>query len=497
MFDSEFYPTPKSLVCDMLAPYRKLSKFGYKVPSDWTVLEPSAGKGDIADYICDYNPDSYGRKKNDARIKCIEKNFDLQQILRGKNYPVIGDDFLEYQKDQHFDLITMNPPFSNGDEHLIHAWEIVGHGGHVVCLLNAETIRNPYTKRRKDLLALIDEHGRYEFVSQAFANAQRKTNVETVIVWLDKPKLENDPLKFEFTPADDKEEEADLSMSTGGTGLAHVDHLGTIISQYENTKKAFINFIKSMEELSFYGSSLAEKYRTESRHDSVREYIHRMALDAFMNGGSNNTKCNEFRDRLNASAWETVLGSLNLDGIMTTSVKEAFDKNLEAAGHMPLTKRNVQGVVSAIIGSAGETMKQCVVEVFDLFTRYYSDNRIPNQEGWKTNKSWYCNKKVILPHWVELKWSNGMQISYSRSKNYKDIDKACCWLMGKKYDEILTIEKAMTEDMEGARLGKGESEFFTFRYYIKGTVHLTFKDQTLLDRFNITASENKNWIGND
>ena len=496
MFDTEFYPTPASLVCDLIAPYRKDARFGYKVPADWTILEPSAGKGNIADYIADYNPDSYGRKKNEARVRCIEKNFELQQILRGKNYPIIGDDFLEYQADQHFDLIVMNPPFSNGDEHLLHAWEVVGHGGHIACVLNAETIRNAHTKRRKALLNLIEEYGHYTFVEEAFNKAERKTKVEVALVWLDKPALAKDPLKFEFTPADDKEDDADLSMSTGGTALAHVDHLGAVINQYEKTKEAFIGFIRSMEELAFYGAGLAKMYRTEGRYD-VKEYVHRMAIDAYLNGGSNNTKCNEFRDLLNASAWETVLGSLNLDGIMTTSVKEAFDRNLKAAGHMPLTKRNVQGVVSAIIGSAGETMKLCVVEVFDLFTKYYSDNRLPNQEGWKTNKSWYCNKKVILPNWVELKWSSGMQISYSRARHYQDIDKACCWLMGKKYEEVLTIEKAMTEDMEGARLGKGESEFFTFRYYMKGTVHLTFKDQTLLDRFNITASENKNWIGND
>ena len=44
MFDKEFYPTPKEVIQKMIAPYEKNM-------SRLTILEPSAGKGDIIDYI--------------------------------------------------------------------------------------------------------------------------------------------------------------------------------------------------------------------------------------------------------------------------------------------------------------------------------------------------------------------------------------------------------------------------------------------------------------
>jgi hypothetical protein len=502
MFDPEFYPTPLSLIQALIAPYREwgdkgLRRFvGYKVDPDWTILEPSAGKGDIADYLADYNNNSYGRQKNDARIKVIEKNFELQQILSGKGYPIVGHDFLAYEPDQHFDLVIMNPPFSNGDAHLLHAWEVVGEGGHVACVLNAETIRNPHTKRRQDLAALIAQHGSVEMVGNAFTQAQRKTNVDVCIVRLTKPKSDKDPLEFTFEPADKAEADLDLSMDQAtGSALAHIDHLGSLISRYERTKKAFVNFVKAMEELSFYGAGLAERYTTDNRHDSASAQIHRMALDSYANGKATRSRCNEFRDALNMSAWKDVLSGLKMDGIMTSGLQKAFADNVEKTGHLPLTKANIAAVVSAIIGNSGETMKKAVVEVFDMFTRYHADNRLPNQERWKTNKSWRCTKRVILPHWVELNWTSGMKIRYEKARAYQDIDKACCWLMGKRFDDILTIEKAMEADMNGPREMKGESEFFKFRYFKKGTVHLEFKDQVLLDRFNVTANENKNWLG--
>lgn len=47
----------------------------------------------------------------------------------------------------------MNPPFSDGVKHLLHAIEIAEKtGSEIVCILNANTIKNPYSNGRKLLL---------------------------------------------------------------------------------------------------------------------------------------------------------------------------------------------------------------------------------------------------------------------------------------------------------------------------------------------------------
>jgi phospholipid N-methyltransferase len=100
MFSSEFYPTPKPVIEKMLEPYA--SRYGYAL-SGKTILEPSAGKGDILDFISDS-----GVRKN--KLYACEINQDLQFILQEKSYKVINTDFLTYQGDYHFDLIIGNPP---------------------------------------------------------------------------------------------------------------------------------------------------------------------------------------------------------------------------------------------------------------------------------------------------------------------------------------------------------------------------------------------------
>ena len=91
-----------------------------------------------------------------------------------------------------WNTILMNPPFSNGDEHLLKAISLAEKtGSTIVCLLNAETIRNPFSNKRKALLQKLKEyHAEYEYVQNAFASgtsAERHADVEVVIISLSVP----------------------------------------------------------------------------------------------------------------------------------------------------------------------------------------------------------------------------------------------------------------------------------------------------------------------
>ena len=52
----------------------------------------------------------------------------------------------------------MNPPLNNGEEHLLKAIEIQErYGGQIVCLLNSQTLKEPYNIKRKELLNKLEE----------------------------------------------------------------------------------------------------------------------------------------------------------------------------------------------------------------------------------------------------------------------------------------------------------------------------------------------------
>ena len=213
----EFFPTPPELVAKMICDVR--------FKDDCSVLEPSAGSGNIAKFIVIANDclnsswcfrnyegnidekrrqivlkdavelyyhEEERRQENEyytlpnsrINIDCVEKDKNLQSILKDYDFNVVGDDFLKFSTSKMYDYIIMNPPFSNGDEHLMKAIRLAekNGGSQIVCLLNAETIRNPYSKSRIQLKEILDNYGAtYEYVQDAFKNAERNTDVEVVI----------------------------------------------------------------------------------------------------------------------------------------------------------------------------------------------------------------------------------------------------------------------------------------------------------------------------
>lgn len=179
--NKEFYPTPEELIERLLS--KETSIFGRAesigIGLQGNVLEPSAGKGDIVRYI----------KKNNrhVHVDLIEYDESLVSVLYGQGHNVVWRDFLTYKTHKQYDAIVMNPPFSNGDEHLAKALEIaegnVAKECSVYAIINAETIKNPYSNKRKALLRKLTSYdAEIEFVESAFTSAERKTNVEVALI---------------------------------------------------------------------------------------------------------------------------------------------------------------------------------------------------------------------------------------------------------------------------------------------------------------------------
>jgi len=138
------YPTPPPLNKIMIA---KIKGHPCKI------LEPEAGRGDLIHEL-----GGWDKRFRLEDISAIEIDETLQNTLRGAGIKLIDTDFLAYSGPDKFDLIIGNPPFDEGDKHLMKAIEIL-YSGQIIFLLNAETIKNPHTNLRKDLVRKLGELG--------------------------------------------------------------------------------------------------------------------------------------------------------------------------------------------------------------------------------------------------------------------------------------------------------------------------------------------------
>lgn len=507
LFDKEFYPTPASVVSRMVEPYK--ANF-----HNLQILEPSAGTGAILDYITGDQSKYSPCHTDKAHVWALEKNEECAMILQGKGYRMLGNDFLAYKPLHCFNLIVMNPPFSNGDEHLLHAWDIM-HTGDIVCLLNADTIKNPYTQRRKLLAKIIEQNGSVEMLGNCFSTAQHRTNVDVAMVRLHK-EVEDERWHIDFGDNAKMEKMPNFAESINtGSELALNDKLGSYLHAWKQAQVAAQEFIKARKKLEFYVTAFCSVEEVGKLVDEQCQKLHGKE-------GDMQAAYNAFLDRAKGKAWREIICNLGMDKYMTANLRKTFDKFCEAQGAYELNRENIYKLVQFVCLNSQSILKKAVVDVYDTFVRYHKDNQVYT-EGWKTNDRFKVNRKVILPSFVDSDWDEYFRANWNLHDEYRDIDKVMCFLSGLPYENLNKLSeagvkhkqeypygfdnKAVAEDFENLSLSKAisfvkvgdsslhECAFFQFRCYKKGTLHLIFKDEALWARFNLAVNEGKMELG--
>lgn len=460
MFNKNFFPTPKEACRHLLdgIPPRDL---GNK-----TILEPSAGKGDILEYLQDYT----GQYIKPTFLS-MEIEPELVAILQDKDFKVIGNDFLNEPIHYDIDYIFMNPPFDHGAKHLLRAWEIIQNGT-IRCLLNAETYNNTYTQERSLLANIINEYGKVTQLGNIFAKAERKTNVDVILVELVK-KTES---KFDFN-ADFDTESFTMPNDLGNTSeLIIHDMLSNREARYKASILAFQEMEAARRKFKACVSPLVSSYK-------VSDYL---KADSF----------NYFISQFNGDAWDLLLTESKFADLLTKRVRDEFIyKQFPKQKNIAFTKSNMVELLSILMNNKGAIVDRCILDVFDLLTRYHKENRV-HVEGWKTNEAYKVGMKFILPRVMKEFDSvfGTYSFEYSNEHTLNDIDLVMCFLTGQKLGNIVTCQKILQQQFDNFKAGRAystnvESTFFDIKFFKKGTIHFKFKSEQLWQWFNCKASE--------
>ncbi len=174
----DFFPTPKDVANRMVEMA--------DIQPGMRVLEPSAGNGRIADAI----------KAAGVDPDVVELSSSLRPILEAKGHKLVGADFTDFEPEQKYDRIVMNPPFGSGlqgldGEHVQRAYDMLAPGGRVVAIMS----EGPFSRTDKKSVAFRGWLNRVGGVSEpmdegTFESDQQglpTTGVRTRIVTIDKP----------------------------------------------------------------------------------------------------------------------------------------------------------------------------------------------------------------------------------------------------------------------------------------------------------------------
>lgn len=519
----EFYPTPPELAAKMVN--RKFLKSEIK-----TILEPSAGKGDLIDFLlltieclkyrdcCRYIykhdlsmpyeividgvinrfvlPDFKNGKRSEKyneKVDCIEADSNLCAILRDKGYRVYNDDFLLYDDDKHYDLIIMNPPFSNGDEHLLKAISIAEKtGSKIICLLNAETIKNPYSNKRKLLVNTLEKYNaEIEYVQDAFKNAERKTGVEVAIIHVEIPApfKEKSQIWEELEQSNVEINEPEFSNEI----VSADDPLRMAVKLYKRELQAGKKLIEEYLALKPYLTSTFENEETPS-------YMRGCLLT--LSSGKNGLDWNEYLYSLRYKYWYQLLHNPAFMNNLTSNLREEYYSMISEFAHKDFSLKNIYDVKMDIISRTAKGIEDKIVSMFESLSYQHSMEAAGNVHyfnGWKSNSAFKINKKVVIPYVAAWEWGRLEYYHYSDRSVYKkldDLEKCLAFLQigDSEYIYDIDLSHQLKVYQEQQITKKMQFRYFDVDVFKKGTMHIKFRDLDLLKRFNIYGCQHKGWL---
>lgn len=525
--DEQFYPTPPSVARKML------ENIDFRYIQN--VLEPSAGKGNLIDALltAHYDSDKWGRSLDidlceiDPYLRQILKyNFGggrekelYQQMEKMRNSPdkvpqehkalereaailrhgevrIVHDDFLTYRSFKPYQLILMNPPFANGDLHLLHALDLQKNGGVVICLLNAETIRNPYTRTR-DLLCrrLRELNADISYIDDAFSDdAERKARVDVAIVRVHiEPNIDGSDIWERMKKATAEEEMPDAELRA----LISGDYLEQAILLYKTEIAATMELVREYKALSPY---IMKKLNAEEHYEQEPIITLTVTGDNYIHGFD----INKYMHKVRLKYWRALFENKKFTGRLTSELQQKYYENVERMADYEFSAFNIKQVMDEMNLSITSGIEKAVLDLFDKLTVEHSwypecANNRHYFNGWSTNKAHKIGKKCIIP-------TSGMFSSYSWHKEafqvstayavISDIEKAFDYLDGARTTDEIGLLLRLNVACRTATTRNIECKYFKIDLFKKGTTHIKFLPSAmpLVEKLNIYASRKKGWL---
>lgn len=423
-------------------------------------------------------------------IEAVEIDTSLQAILKDKEIKIVGNDFTEYNPYCRYDLIMMNPPFKDGDKHLLKALKLIENGGQCVCILNAETLKNPYSDSRIYLTNLLEKYeADIEYIENAFSDAENTTDVEIALVYVDIPtkEIELDVFKNLVMGEEYKCDYEDYN----GTQLATDDIIGNFVKQYEFEAKAGAKVIDT-----FYSM---QKYipNTDGGHSTISLSVLGCSDEMDMKSTKFNP-VNTYIRLLRDKYWSLLFQSKEMSRLLTQTARDRYLYKIREFRDYDFTFSNIKQLQIELVSHLSTNIDDAILKQFDNFTYKHSMDNSTNVHyfnGWKTNDAFMIRNKVIIPMFGI--YDNYGWCLYRADGFLGELEKIFVYLDGGKTDgeDICRIvyNANYSRKYNGEKL---HGKYFDVEFKKKGTIHIWFTNEELLKKFNIFGCQKHGWLPN-
>lgn len=517
----QFYPTGPHTAARMWATFKR--PIG-------VVCDPSAGQGHLFKHAQEGFPDltdeeipwladvpdeesglgrSRTRYRDSARTKfsledrsrygklkfqAVEIDPQHHATLREMGATILGYDFMTIESLATVDQIIMNPPFSDGAKHVLQAWDKV-YDAEIVAIVNAETIKNPYSQERRRLVDLIDKHGSVEFLQNQFVdNVDRQTDVEIALIYLEK------------VPANVFDMDkilGDLRRGDNARGPEIEVEVCNALALPENfVENVYRYFVKAVDTARLAAEASAIAAQASSNLGLSLEQM--QAKGVGVNEGresvnvrkTSNAGFQTRYDELKKQAWAQIIRSSLLTNKLSNQARRKVEAEAEVIYQLEFSVANVHGFLSGLFASMGDIYSDMVCGLFDNIVGRSNDN-VAFYKTWKSNERHRFGMRLKRTRFIIPRFGTtwGGSLTYESEQFLADIDKVFGYLHGvsEPYDGLVAAFR--NERCDGGE--RISTRYFDFRFYKgAGTMHFFPKSQEIVEKLNRFVGARRQWLPN-
>lgn len=183
--------------------------------------------------------------------------------------------------------------------------------------------------------------------------------------------------------------------------------------------------LKLIDEYNALKPILTRSFETDGEHSYP-------ILELKVDGDTGNIS-QKFVERLRMKYWQQAFSTGDMARLFTSKTREAYQAKVAELARYEFNLANIKQVQSDLASSMLVSLDDSIVQLFDSFCSHYWDeasNNVHYYNGWKTNKAYRVNSKVITGSTRGAGVEHLTRATKSTS-TLADIGKVFAYLMGK------------------------------------------------------------------
>lgn len=188
-------------------------------------------------------------------------------------------------------------------------------------------------------------------------------------------------------------------------------------------------------------------------------------------------------DKIKKNAWHRFVDALDIRRTLSNKRADDLDKRLDCADELPeITVQNVFDTLLILADNSQQFAEESIREVFDNLRP-----RHPRHVTNLSNALEHIGRKIIREYSVRVKWGNdGYEVNHYARQHLLALDNVFHVLDGKVMRDGYQSPLLDAINTSGPD-GKGETDYFKFKCYQNGNLHIEFRRLDLLKIFNAVA----------